>query len=1113
VTGVREGFPDGPLTILFSDVEGSTDLRTQRGDAVAHRLLRSHEDVVRSCLGPYDGREIKALGDGFMIAFASTRKALSCAVAIQQGLAQRNRAAPGEEVHVRIGINTGEVVVEGDDLYGQAVNAAARIAARARGGEILISEVVRALIGSGPDFSFTDRGRFRLKGFPERWRLFAVDYAAPDTAGLSVAFGGRTPFVGRDAERTELGRLMERAIAGQGGLVLLGGEPGVGKTRLTEELAAGTRDRCRTLVGHCYASGRDVPYMPWVEMLEVAVREADPASLQQTFGAEAPELARLVPELRGLVPGIPAPVDLPPEQQRRFTFNAVRDFVSRVCQVQPRLYVVEDLHWADESTLLLLEHLVERLPEIPCLVVGTYRDNSAEVSPQLAETLARLVRLRHVRSLGLTRHSVAEVETLLRALSGQAPPPEIGAAIFAETEGNAYFVEEVYRHFAESGLLLDEAGRFRSVVSIGELDVPANVRLVIGQRLERLSEGTQRVLGTAAVMGRQFDFELLESVTEVTGDGLIDALDAAERAGLIVTDPSGAREEYWFAHELTRQTILTRLPATRRRRHHLRVAGAMEAAYAENLPAHAATIAAHLVAAGSSADGAKLFELLVLAGKRSLSSAAFEDALRHLRRAAALAQLATPAGCADMYFQLGMAERSAGRYADAVAAWRRSVEIHTELGNAEAIGRACLAAAYGVAFTGRWAEAYEMSLQGLGALGHRRTGDRARLLAVAGICVAGAGDYDGGMVSIAQALTLAEELGDAATLGYALLWKTCVHLLYVEMHECVEAGRRGAEMLRAAGDLWHLSGVLGMFAQALGGVGDLAATRILAAELEPLAGRLGNYPALMQGRRAAGVAAYCESGDPDAMAAFARRDIELCEQAGIVWVCQGWLLLAQSEFLLGNWAEAIRLAEKAEALAPPGVMRGFEWSALLAFRAHAGQREQALAMLVERRDELPVPGLPTSWGQSDMVQAAVEALVVLGEPEQAAALYPTVRALLTRNRAVSGFFPDARLLERTAAMAAAAGGQWAAADGHFATARKLADELPHLPEQAHTRRFQAAMLLRRGAAGDEATARQLLDEAAELYRGMGMPRHLAMVEAMRGPRGASRPPEPRPGGS
>src|SRR5207237_4343413 len=246
-----ELLPEGPVTILFSDVEGSTDLRTERGDAVAHRILRAHEEVVRGCVSAHGGREIKALGDGFMLAFASVRKALACAQAIQVGLAERNAASPGDEVQVRIGINTGEVVVEGDDLYGQAVNAAARIASRAKGGEVLVSEIVRQLAGSGPDFTFIERGRYRLKGFPDRWHLYGLAYDAGPPAAAG-AFAERTPFVGREAERAEFRRLMEQTKAGTGALVMVGGEPGVGKTRLADEL----RQRCEadgfvTYVGHC----------------------------------------------------------------------------------------------------------------------------------------------------------------------------------------------------------------------------------------------------------------------------------------------------------------------------------------------------------------------------------------------------------------------------------------------------------------------------------------------------------------------------------------------------------------------------------------------------------------------------------------------------------------------------------------------------------------------------------------------------------------------------------------------------------------------------------------------------------------------------------------------
>ena len=144
-----------PLTILFTDVEGSTDLRTRRGDAAAHEVLRAHEDVVRACVADHGGREVKSLGDGFMIAFVSARRALTCAMGIQQAVEAKKLESAGG-VRIRIGVNTGEVVEEGDDLYGQAVNAAARIAARAAPGEILVAEVTRHLAGTGPDFSFSD---------------------------------------------------------------------------------------------------------------------------------------------------------------------------------------------------------------------------------------------------------------------------------------------------------------------------------------------------------------------------------------------------------------------------------------------------------------------------------------------------------------------------------------------------------------------------------------------------------------------------------------------------------------------------------------------------------------------------------------------------------------------------------------------------------------------------------------------------------------------------------------------------------------------------------------------------------------------------------------------
>lgn len=1092
-------FPEGPLTIVFSDVEGSTDLRTQRGDTAAHRILRAHEEIVRRCVAEHDGREVKALGDGFMIAFASARKALSCGRAIQDALAAHNRSVPGDEVHVRIGINTGEVVVEGDDLYGQAVNAAARIAARARGGEVLVSEVVRHVVGSGPEFTFTDRGRFRLKGFPDRWHLYALTSTADDASAHTGT--GRTPFVGRAAESAELTRLLDRAAAGEGSLVLLGGEPGVGKTRLVEELVRQAAGRFHTRIGHCYESGRDLPYMPWVEIIEAAIAESTPEELRLALGDEASEFARLVPELRRVLPGVGPPLELPAEQQRRYTFNSIRDYVTRTSQAQPRLYVLEDLHWADEPTLGLLEHLTERLATIPCLIVSTYRNSPADITPQLRETLSRLVRRSHVRRLDLARHSEEEVGVLLRALAGADAPDRVRSAVFGETDGNVFFVEEVFRHFHEAGRLLDERGRFRVDIAIGELEVPPTVALVTGQRIDRLSEPTQRVLGIAAVAGRHVGFELLEAVAGVTADELIDSLEEAERAGLVATDTMGIDEEYWFAHELTRQTVLTRLPAARRRRHHLAVAEALERLHAGDLSAHAATIAQHLTESGSSADPAPLFHYLVLAGRRSLESGAFEDALRHLRRAAELADHGTPAEQAGMLVHLGMVERSLGNWTEAVTPWRRALEIFEADADSDSVGRICLTAGFNLAWAARFDDAYELVARGLGALADRPTPDRARLLCFSAFFVGAAGAYADAMTMVDEGLALARELEDSDALADGLLWKAILHVCYMEWQMAADDCRRVEDIYRQGGELWHLATVRGFLLESLVGLGQFDAARQLHVELVPFAEKLGNAGALWHCIMADGQMAFGETGDLPALEKAARVEIEHCQQAGLGWASWGWAWLAEVELLFGKFDTAIAHSEKAQAVATPTPFRGLEWPPQFEALIAAGRREEALALLEAVQPQLPRIGDPAGLGPWLMLLSAVEGLVLLGERERAAALYPLVVYCGERTGTVDAYPVDAKLVERIAGLAAAADGQWKRAEEHFTTALAQAEALPHRPEQAHTRRCYAALLLDRGESGDADGAAVLLSEAEALYREMAMPQHLALTEALRRERG------------
>jgi class 3 adenylate cyclase/tetratricopeptide (TPR) repeat protein len=1081
-----------PVTILFTDVEGSTDLRTRQGDASAHEILRAHEDVVRSCVEQHGGREVKSLGDGFMIAFASARRALACAVSIQQAVEVR-KIESSAGVRVRIGVNTGEVLEEGDDLYGQAVNAAARIAARAEPGEILVAEVTKQLAGRGPEFSFSDRGRLRLKGFPDRWKLYALGWESKEATAVQE----RTPYVGRLAERAELRRLLGLAVRGSGSLVMVGGEPGVGKTRLAEELMAeATAQGLTVFAGHSYEMEGAAPFIAVVEILEAALAQAPSPQVFRSFlGEQAPEIARLLPELRRHCPDIPPPLQLPAEQERRLLFNSIREMIARSARRRPMLLVFDDMHWADDPTLLLVEHLADGLSELPVLIVATYRETGVDVGRPLAKTFDDLRRRRLARWMSLTRLPQGDVAELLRTLAGgQEPPGVVVEAIYSETEGNPFFLEAVYRHLLEEGCLFDASGKFRTDLVIGELDVPASVRLAVGRRLQRLGEGVRRVLTQAAIVGRAFSVEVLESMEEGDPDALLDVIEDAERARLIIPapDPSG-EDRFIFAHELIRQTLLADLSLTRRRRLHARTADALERHYAANLDQQAATIAYHLLEAETAGDAGRALDYLVRAGRWAMGAGAFEEALRHYEKASTFPEVAGPAARAALLAELGDARRCAGHWDTAIDAWRQSADLYDELGDAEGVGRVCEAAAYNLGWTGRWLEGVDIAERGLAALGERVSTNRARLLGTAAFPTAVAGSYETSAGMTEQALALAAQLDDDALLGHILAHKSLAHWTYVEHREAVEAGVRAADLLRAAGDLWGLSVVLGFLVLSLTYQGRFEEALTMDEELGPVAERIGNHGALMQHRRVNGLINFFRSGDVDGLEAFAQEDRWLCEAAGLPWVASSWSWLGWAQFLRGNWDEARSLFEHADGIAPPDGYRGWCTSQLFECLAYRGEKNKALALLDGQ--SMPGPGEPKLWGPATMLLAAVEGLTVIGERERAAILYPSVIDVFDRTRVACPPYNDGRLVLRAAGIAAAAGQQWTEAQEHFETALRQAAELPYRLEEAHTRRWYGWMLLDRGATGDRERAGALIEAAMADYSRMGMPAHRSLAAA------------------
>ncbi len=419
------------LTIMMTDVVGSTTLRRTRGDGDADDMLGLQAAIVRNEVAAFGGRVRKSLGDGFLISFLSTVPAIRAAAAIQRALQEQNTADPQHAIAVRIGIHLGKVTERDGDLLGQAVHAAARVMAEAVGGQILTSDEVRKHAEPDLDWSFLDSGLFWLRGFPKRWRLYEVSWS--DTAAgprPRAAPAGLTPFVERDAERASLRRLVDNSLAGHGGLVLVAGEPGVGKSRLVAEIGDDAQARgMQVLTGHCVERSGATPYLPYVEMIEQAISSPrSPLALRNALGDVAPEIARIAPALRRAFPDIPPPVELPAELARRYVWNSFSEFVGRAAQGQPLLLVLEDLHWADESTVLLTEYLAPLLPEMPVLVLGTYRDHRSGSLPSAEPELsASLRRRRLVERVSLRRLSFDGVRAMLRALAGQLGARGIGA--------------------------------------------------------------------------------------------------------------------------------------------------------------------------------------------------------------------------------------------------------------------------------------------------------------------------------------------------------------------------------------------------------------------------------------------------------------------------------------------------------------------------------------------------------------------------------------------------------------------------------------------------------------------------------------------------------------
>lgn len=1083
------------LTVLFTDVEGSTELLSREGDRVAGEILGVHEQIVRDQITVCGGREEAFLGDGFLATFTSPTDALRCSVEIQRALELHNLTAT-HPVRVRLGVHMGEVTRRGGQIYGRAVHATARIMAEAAGGEILVSSVVKAGLDGHSDGLFEDMGLFWLKGFPERWRLYRVDWGATSDAPLGGRAGALSPFVGRDAERADLRRPVRSAIAGHGGVVLVSGEPGVGKTRLIEEVATEAENRrMRVLVGHCVEMEGVTPYLPFVEILEAAlISPRSPAVYREALGELAPEIARLVPGLGRFFPDLALPLELPPEQARRYLWDSVAEFLRRISQAGSLLLVLEDLHWGDESTFHLLGYLAPLVAEMPVLIVASYRDTEVGPAHPLAPTLQELTRRRLAERISLSRLSPTDVTTMVTGLAEQAPPAALIDVIQSETEGNPFFVEEVYLHLLESGALFDTEGRFKTRIEVDEVDVPETVRLVIGIRLQRLSRTTRDVLLAAAISGRVFDPEVVRRVADLPGDELARAYEEAESAHLISptrADPNRSA----FVHELIRQTLLAEASLSRRQSLHAATTAAIEEVYVDTIGDHAADLVHHLSRSGSPASTSRLAHYLVVAGDRAVQAAAFEDGVDYFHRALAIVEDTELDRRAELQERLAMAQRSVGDWDDALVTMDQSLELYERLGRREDVGRICSSVVYQLAWAARFEEAMAVAQRGMQVLGDLPNPDRARLLAVTGWVLGLAGDHDGAAATFDQARRLTEELADERARADVLHMETAHHMGYVEFEEGADSGLQAADVLEREGSLWDLCSVCAFVAYQLGTMGRRDEAVATASRVSAIARRIGHLGAqflLVADRaRREGVMA----GNGRATDALGREMIEICERGKLPWLYTGYMYRGFAAAWAGRGAEAGRLLGRAMELEPPGAFTGQSGSLLAMLLAEEGRADEVLVLLDQNRAVLPTAGQVNSLGSWNTLFGFIEALYLAGRAEEAGGFLPLVQEALSLGFEWITF--DCRLVHTRAALAAAGAGRWEESEDYFAAAQKAAEAMGHQLEQADILYLRARVLAERGLPEDAFESQALLDRAVERYRALELPGRVERAASFR----------------
>jgi DNA-binding SARP family transcriptional activator len=893
-------------------------------------------------------------------------------------------------------------------------------------------------------------------------------------------------FVGRERELEVLQQALDDSLGGRGRLVLIGGEPGIGKSRLAEELAERARAAgAEVLWGRCWEAGGAPPYWPWAQALRVYVRDRDVEQLRRELGPGASELADLIPDIRHRLPELGAASEQADPQQVRFElFDAVSNFLRRASRTKPLVLVFDDLHWADKESLLLFEFAARELVDAPLLVVGTYRHT--EVSHSLAHALGELARERLFERVLLSGLANDDVARFLEDACGFAPDPDLVSMLRDNTEGNPFFVSEVVQ------LLLNEGG-------LDVARIPDGVREAIGARLARLSPPCNEMLTLASALGREFTLAQLAQIAEVSDDELLNELEEALTAH-ILEEPPGSAGRYQFTHTLIQGTLLDSLSQTRRARLHARIAQALEALYGEQVDSHAAELVHHFHEARAVLGTGKLVRYSLPAGESALAAHAPEQALAYFERAlAAEGDRELNDETAALVFGIARAQLATlppHEVDVAITSLRRVYEHYVAAGEVDrAVGVAAhpLPLSLGFGHT----DAADLIADAL-ALVASDSHDSGRLLAQHGWFVGFIeGDYDRAQLLFGEASRIAAREQDAALERRTLANAAFVDAFHLRWADCLARALPAVELAVADGDPRAEMAARRSVAFASSATGMREQAHANAAA------------ALAQARRLRESWWLTSSSFSNELACLYDGDWETARELSELGLSvaandpRHLGLRAILDCQLGNFSESAahiaRLHEVAASVSPPGPIADHVFSSVAAalVACAGGTDEQLDAGAAFARGVLALPRLAPAlrlYATNGLALTAVHRR----DAEAAEELY----ARIEPHRGTASFFvPLAN--DRVLGLLAATCGRRDSALEHFAAGMEFCRGAGYRAEYAWTIADCVEVLLDRGLGDDRGRAAALRDEGLQIAGDLGMRALADRVGTGRRPAGLS----------